>query len=332
MNRKLNSDYSAIALFSGGLDSILAVKWMQHKGYIVYPVYFSTPYMPAERAIQSAAENGIQLIIRDISEQHMTMMQDPVYGFGKHLNPCIDCHALMFKMAGEMLEELNAHYLISGEVLGQRPMSQRREAMNQVGKLCGYKDLLLRPLSQKHLADTKPIREGWVDLEDMLDFSGRGRSRQLALAQQLGISSFPAPAGGCLLTDRNFTLRLRDLFEHGQNDPENLELIKYGRHFRLSAECKLIVGRDENDNNAMAAVAHTGIRLLAEEITGPLGWITCSNPSSEILNLALSIFWYYHKKADDQGSVLLESESGIQKKQAVKCDAKLLKQFHISYD
>jgi tRNA U34 2-thiouridine synthase MnmA/TrmU len=139
MTNAYKSPQSAIALFSGGLDSLLAVKWMQKRGYKVYPVYFLTPYMRPARALQSAQNNGIDLIIRVISERHLEMMQGPTVTFGKHMNPCVDCHALMFKVAGEMLNELDAQYLISGEVVGQRPMSQRRDAMNRVGNLADSK-------------------------------------------------------------------------------------------------------------------------------------------------------------------------------------------------
>jgi len=326
------SAHAAIALFSGGLDSILAVKWMQSRGYKVYPVYFLTPYMPADRAIQSAAENGIQLIVRDISTEHLAMMQNPVYGFGKHLNPCVDCHALMFKIAGDLMADLDADYLISGEVLGQRPMSQRRDAMNLVGKLSGYKDLLIRPLSQQLLNDTLPIREGWIDKDDMLDIHGRGRSRQMELASELGIVSYPAPAGGCLLTDRNFALRLRDLIEHDELDDENLELIRYGRHYRLDARCKLIVGRDEADNDKLEAACKTGHKLHARDIFGPLGIITGSQPSAETLRLALDIFWYYHKKGENTGSVILSSPEGKTEHRATKLELSAIKKYHISYD
>jgi tRNA-uridine 2-sulfurtransferase len=326
------SSHAAIALFSGGLDSILAVKWMQARGYKVYPVYFLTPYMPAERALQSAMENGIQLIVRDISREHLAMMQNPVYGFGKHLNPCVDCHALMFKIAGELMAELGADYLISGEVLGQRPMSQRRDAMNLVGKLSGYKDLLIRPLSQKLLNDTLPIREGWIDKADLLDIHGRGRSRQIELAEELGIVSYPAPAGGCLLTDRNFTLRLRDLIKHDEVNDENLELIRFGRHFRLDETCKLIVGRDETDNDRLEAVCKTGLKLLAKDVFGPLGILTCAQPAEEILHLALGIFWYYHKKGENTGSVILHGPDGETEHRAAKLELSAIKEYHISYD
>lgn len=327
---KNDSKYKAIALFSGGLDSILAVKWMQRLGYTVYPVFFATPYLPPERAIESAAVNGIKLIVRDISAEHLQMMENPVYGFGKYMNPCIDCHGLMFRLAGDMLTELGAHFLISGEVLGQRPMSQRREAMNQVGKLSGYKDLLIRPLSQQLMDDTLPIREGWVDKNELLDLSGRGRTRQLALAQELGISIFPSPAGGCLLTDASYSLRLRDLKKHQQVDTQNLHLLSYGRHFRLTPFCKLIIGRDAEDNASIEAFGKGGIYLGARDITGPLGYITCSEPDEDTLSLALSIFWYYHRKATDTGYVVIRRPDGNSERQVRKCGEATVSKYYIT--
>lgn len=290
MMKQNKSDYAAIALFSGGLDSLLAVKWMQKAGYKVYPVYFLTPYMPIERALESARDNGLDLIVRDITTEHLKMMHDPATSFGKNLNPCIDCHALMFRSAGEMLEELNAHYLISGEVLGQRPMSQRSNAMNQVGNLSGYRDLIIRPLCQKLLQDTAPLRDGWVDPNDMLDIHGRGRVRQLQLAEELGITRFPPPAGGCLLTDRNYTLRLQDLISHQQMNEEHLELLKYGRHFRLSETVKLIIGRDEKENGYLENISQGHTVLLAKDQMGPLGLLTGELTDPEMMTLALNIF------------------------------------------
>lgn len=325
------SPYSAIALFSGGLDSLITVKWMQKSGYKVYPVYFLTPYMPVDRALDSATNNGIDIIVRDISKEHLEMMQDPAVTFGKHMNPCVDCHALMFKIAGEMLPELDAQFLISGEVLGQRPMSQRRDAMNRVGNLSGFKDLLVRPLSQKLLPDTKPIRDNWVDTEDMLAISGRGRYRQLELAEELGIKSFPAPAGGCLLTDRNYSLRLRDLIKHNQLDPLNMELLKWGRHFRLSPETKLVIGRDESENTKLEGLFSDNY-LKAKDVTGPLGLFTQIPKDSSTLRLALEIFWYYHNKADATGTVCLQTASGITELECTKASHPIVLKYRISLD
>jgi len=328
MNKE--SKHKAIALFSGGLDSILAVKWMQRLGFTVYPVFFATPYLPPERAIESAAMNGIKLIVRDISAEHLQILETPVYGFGKYMNPCIDCHGLMFRLAGEMLAELGADFLISGEVLGQRPMSQRRDAMNQVGKLSGYKDLLVRPLSQMLLDDTLPIREAWVDKEALLDISGRGRTRQLALAKELGIDFFPSPAGGCLLTDASYSLRMKDLQKHNQLDNENLHLLRYGRHFRLNPTCKLIIGRDREDNANIESQGKRGIYLDARDITGPVGYITCCEPDEESYSLALSIFWFYHRKAPDQGYLVIRTGDKRSESFVNKCDETTVNKYYIT--
>ncbi|MDY0151317.1 MAG: tRNA (5-methylaminomethyl-2-thiouridylate)-methyltransferase [Candidatus Cloacimonas sp.] len=330
--------HKAIALFSGGLDSILAVKWMQSRGYTVYPVFFRAPYLKAERALHYAEQNEIELEVVDVSSEHLQLLYKPVYGFGKWLNPCIDCHGFMFRKAAEMLATKQADFLISGEVLGQRPMSQRRDALDSVGRLSGVKDLLIRPLSQLHLSDTKPIREGWVDKEDMLDFHGRGRYAQLNLAKQLDVTSFPAPAGGCLLTDRNYCLRLQDLIERKQETLENLELLAYGRHFRLSDSLKLIIGRDEADNNALESLFHNGYRLLAKGIFGPLGLLIGDEPDDHLLQIGLQIFLHYHPKAEQQDVVTVQHYENAQpvnmahEYKTVKADVELAKQYRLSYD
>jgi tRNA U34 2-thiouridine synthase MnmA/TrmU len=332
MMKQNKSDYAAIALFSGGLDSLLAVKWMQKSGYKVYPVYFLTPYMPIERALESARDNGLDLIVRDITAEHLKMMHNPETSFGKNLNPCIDCHALMFRSAGNMLEELNARYLISGEVIGQRPMSQRSNAMNQVGNLSGYRELIIRPLCQKLLRDTAPLSEGWVDAADMLDFHGRGRTRQLDLASELGITRFPPPAGGCLLTDKNYTLRLRDLISHQQMDKENLELLKYGRHFRLTDTTKLIIGRDEKENGSLERICQGYTLLKAKDQIGPLGLLTGELTDPLMLDLALKIFWTYHPKAPQSGTIIIQQGKKATEYNGQKVGPELLKQYRISYD
>jgi tRNA U34 2-thiouridine synthase MnmA/TrmU len=288
-------DRKAIALFSGGLDSILTVFFMRKLGYTVFPVFFQTPYLPADKALYAAQANGMEIIVKDVTHLHLQMLKNPRYGFGKNINPCIDCHALMFQIAGDMLGELGADFLISGEVLGQRPMSQRRDALFAVKKTCGYGDLLIRPLSHALLDDTLPIREGWVDKAEMLSINGRGRQAQKALATELGVKYYPQSGGGCLLTDVSYTLRMKDLLELDQADVENIELLKYGRHFRLTPEVKLIVGRDEADNNAIQANATKGTFLLVKDHFGPLGYVNSEDP--QILELAANIYLYYCKKA-----------------------------------
>jgi tRNA-uridine 2-sulfurtransferase len=287
----------AIALFSGGLDSLLAVFWMKKLRIDVIPVFFQTPFFSADRALQTASENGLKLVVKDISSEHLAMLHNPRYGFGKNFNPCIDCHGLMFNLAGNMLEEIGADFLISGEVLGQRPMSQRKDAMNAVAKLSGYRDLLIRPLSQTLLADTLPIREGWINKEDMLSISGRSRKPQMSLAKQFNIVSYPSPAGGCRLTDKNYTLRLRDLLENNQLNLELIALLKYGRHFRLDAKTKLIIGRDEADNQGILEAGKGFLLLLNESIPGPLGLLCTEDYTQDKIAIAASILAHYNSKS-----------------------------------
>jgi len=158
----MKKKYRCFALFSGGLDSMLAVLHMHKLGYEVIPIFFETPFFNSKNAKKVAESIGFELMVHDLTELHLEMLKNPRYGFGKNMNPCIDCHGLMFKEAGRLMKEYNVDFLISGEVMGQRPMSQRKDAMNAVGKLSEVKDLLVRPLSQKLLTDTLPIREEWV--------------------------------------------------------------------------------------------------------------------------------------------------------------------------
>jgi len=279
---------------------LLAVKWMQKLGYQVYPVFFQTPYLPADKARYSAEQNGIELIVKDVTIEHLHMLKNPRYGFGKNINPCIDCHALMFKMAGEMLPTLGADFLISGEVLGQRPMSQRRDALNAVSKTSGFRELMIRPLSQKLLDDTLPIQQGWVNKEEMLDICGRSRSPQKALVKDLGISYYPQPGGGCLLTDKNYTIRIKDLLSYDETDIYNIQLLTLGRHYRLATGYKLIIGRDERENAALEKQYQNGLILHTQEQQGPLGILLGNEPSTEILRLAASIYLSYCNKSPDE--------------------------------
>jgi len=322
----------ALALFSGGLDSILSVVWMRRLGYQVSPVCFFTSYIPPDRAINSAQANGLPLITREITDIHWAMLQDPLHGYGKNFNPCIDCHGLMFRLACQMLPELGADFLISGEVLGQRPMSQRRNALQAVDKLSGCADLIVRPLSQKLLPDTKPLREGWVDQDNMLAIQGRGRTQQLELAKQFGIT-FPSPGGGCLLTDRNFSLRLQDLISHAQADPGNIALLRWGRHFRLSDSVKLVIGRTREDNLGLEEAGYPGLYLKLRDLEGPLGLLTVPDPSPALLELAASIVLQYSSKAPSPGWVKYGVDRNYTSEICVaKCPEEVFRPYLISLD
>ncbi|MDP8267662.1 MAG: tRNA (5-methylaminomethyl-2-thiouridylate)-methyltransferase [Candidatus Tenebribacter davisii] len=296
--------HSCLALFSGGLDSILAVLFMQKLGYRVLPIFFSTPFFGAEKAQETALSMGFDLIIHDLSDIYLSILENPRYGFGKNMNPCIDCHGLMFHEAGKLMEEYKVDFIISGEVLGQRPMSQRKDAMNAVGKLSEIKDLLVRPLSQKLISDTLPIRNGWVIKNEMLDIQGRNRTRQMEMAKEYGITDYPSPGGGCLLTDAGFSRKLKDLMMYNMFDKRSIEFLKTGRHFRLDKNIKLIIGRNKNENNNLSLLAENEIVMQTKEIPGPLGIIQSVNaPTLEEIKLSGSILLRYNSRVENSSVV-----------------------------
>lgn len=242
----------AIALLSGGLDSILAVKVVQQQNIEVTGLTFTTPFFTAVKAQAAAHQIRLPLVVRDITEEHLQMLKSPRYGYGKNMNPCIDCHTLMLNIAGKMMEEIHADFLVTGEVLGQRPMSQTKQSLHVVAKNSGYADQILRPLSAQLLDPMSAEREGKVDRSKLLAISGRGRKDQMRLAEAFGILDYPPPAGGCLLTDPIFSRRLRDLLLHTEDRRiRDYELLKYGRHFRIDGIGKIIVGRNKSDNESL---------------------------------------------------------------------------------
>jgi tRNA U34 2-thiouridine synthase MnmA/TrmU len=242
-------DVRALGLCSGGLDSMLAGLVLRQQGIDVAWVTFETPFFSADKARAASRITGIPLTAQRITDVYLPMLRSPACGYGKNMNPCMDCHALMFRLAGERMRAEGFDFLFSGEVLGQRPMSQNKTALRYVEKHSGFEGYILRPLSARLLPVTVPEAEGQVDRERLLDISGRGRKPQMALAEALGISDYPAPAGGCLLTDPNYSRRLKDLFDHQEEVSEaQLELLKYGRHFRLDDRTKIVVGRTQGEN------------------------------------------------------------------------------------
>ncbi len=261
----------AIALFSGGLDSILAVKLIQSQGIEVIGLTFVTPFFSSKAAEESAELIGMPLIIKDITEAHFKLVKAPKRGYGKNMNPCVDCHTLMVKVAGDMMEETHASFIISGEVLGERPMSQRRDALKLVEKDSGYEGYLLRPLSAKLLEETIPEKEGLVDREKLLAISGRSRKVQLEMAEKYGISDFPTPAGGCLLTDEGFSKKLKELLEKDENPSrKSLEALRFGRHFWFE-DTLIIVGRNEKENERLSELAEADdLICAAKDFPGPV--------------------------------------------------------------
>jgi tRNA-uridine 2-sulfurtransferase len=271
-------DKKALVLLSGGLDSILAAKLMLEQGIEVTAVNFSaklcmcgckkTGESPAEA---SAKVLGIPLKTIDITNDFIEIVKNPQYGHGANVNPCIDCKIYMIKHAREMMGSLGASFLVTGEVLGERPMSQRMDALNLIEKRAGVKGILLRPLTAKNLAPTIPEQEGVVDRDKLLKIRGRSRKPQIALAKKMGITKYPNPAGGCLLTDPGFAKRVRDAMENSEFDVENLAILSVGRHFRLAKGVRLVVGRDDAENTILESLARPGdITLRLKDHEGPV--------------------------------------------------------------
>jgi len=290
----------AISLFSGGLDSMLAIKQITKQGIDVIALHIFTGFGGTkdvrDELEKRAKMAGADFLSVDVREEYIQdILFDPVYGYGKNFNPCIDCHGYMFKIAKKMLGDLGASFLVTGEVLGQRPMSQRKDALKQVQKLAEDKDnLILRPLCAKLLEPTKPELEGWVDREKLLDISGRSRDRQLALAKEYGWDDYESPAGGCLLTEPVYSQKIREFIEFEEFSVEAIDLLKFGRHFRLPDGAKLIVGRHKEDNEAMQKVSHKDYISFRLPVAGPYNLIN-KNATTTEKELAAKIAITYAK-------------------------------------
>jgi len=296
----------ALGLLSGGLDSSLAALALKRQGVDVTCIAFATPFFGAGRAQKAAEQMEIPLLVRDISDIHLEMVKNPRYGYGKNMNPCIDCHAMMFRLAGAIMAEEGFDFLFSGEVLGQRPMSQNLTALKTVAKHSGYPERILRPLSARLLPETPMEAEGLVDRERLLDIQGRSRKRQAALAEEWGLEDYPSSGGGCLLTEKSFSGRLRDLLTHHPGaTPTDVELLKLGRQFRLSPEAKLTLGRNQADNQALNDLAREQDLLLrAADFSGPLGLVS-GQPTPADLERAGGIVATYGKGQNEASIEIL---------------------------
>jgi len=259
MNKK------AVALLSGGLDSTLAIKLMLDQGVEVHALNFLTVFCNCtskgckHQATKVAEEFSVPIKVMNITKEYMEVVKNPKYPRGRNMNPCIDCRIFTFKKAKEFMKEIGASFIITGEVTGQRPMSQRKQAILTIEKESGLEGLIVRPLSAKFFEPTLPEKSGTIDRDKLLDIDGRRRTRQIALAKDFGINDYPCPAGGCLLTDKCFSERLKDLLKYNAGyDISDLHLLKIGRHFKISDELRFLVGRDEQDNAKLVSFSKAG--------------------------------------------------------------------------
>ncbi|HIE44563.1 MAG TPA: hypothetical protein EYP78_07215 [Candidatus Omnitrophica bacterium] len=301
----------ALALLSGGLDSSLAVKFMLDQDIEVIGVNFFTPFCLCDgkkgrkkKSIVLAEELNIELKLFNISEEYLQIVKNPRYGYGKNLNSCIDCRILMLRKAKQLMSKIGADFVITGEVLGQRPMSQNRRAMEIIEKESGLEGLIVRPLSAKLLPPTIPEKEGWINRERLLDIVGRTRKRQFSLAKEFGISEYACPAGGCLLTDPIFSARIRDLLNSDMLTLQNINLVKSGRYFRISDSFKLIVGRNQEENQRLMKLTREGDLILELESKGPVA-VGRGRRESEDIETASRIVAYYCK--DEKGRIKVRS-------------------------
>jgi len=290
-----------LAMISGGLDSILAARLIKEQGIEVIGLCFKSYFFGPESAIKMAKQIGIPLVVVDFSKEHLAMVINPKHGHGKNMNPCIDCHAMMMKYSGELLDEYNADFIITGEVLNQRPMSQNRSALDVVKKESGYADKILRPLCALNLPPTKMELDGLVDRENLLNISGRSRKEQMELAEKWGIVDYPSPAGGCKLTEPNFSKRLQDLVAHDSNPSENsIKLLSFGRHMRVSDNAKIISTRTGDEaKDIKQYLTEDDYTFLARDYNGSMIIIT-GNPGKEDIEFAARATGRYCKGKDQK--------------------------------
>lgn len=308
----------AIALFSGGLDSTLALKLLIDQGIEVLAVNINTGFGSTkdryEHMLNLCNQVGAELKIIDIESEFLQdVLFDPKHGYGKNFNPCIDCHAKMFAVAKRVMEAEGASFLISGEVLGQRPMSQNKEAMQTVLNESNCNGLLLRPLSAKALAPTIAEINGWVDREKLEGIVGRSRDRQLELVEEIGLKDFESPGGGCLLTDENFAKKMFDFIKHDTFEVRDIPVMKYGRHLRLPDGAKLVVGRNKDENVHLQNIINEKyyhIKTLG--LPGPHSLLSKSATEADKELAAKIILTYCKTKEDTAYKLSLEENEEIE--------------------
>ena len=294
----------AIALFSGGLDSTLAMKLIIDQGIEVLAVNINTGFGSTKDRLehmQSMCDQvGAKLKIIDIQSEFLQeVLFDPKHGYGKNFNPCIDCHAKMFAVAKRIMDAEGASFLISGEVMGQRPMSQNKESLQTVLNESNCEGILLRPMSAKMLEPTIPEEKGWVDREKLEGITGRSRDRQLSLAKEIGLDDFESPGGGCLLTDENFGKKMFDFIKYDKFEVRDIPLMKFGRHFRLSDGAKLVIGRNQEENGYLQNIDNDKyFHIKTVGLPGPHAMLSKSASESDKVIATKAILTYCKTDAE----------------------------------
>lgn len=310
---KKKGSVRTILLLSGGLDSILAGLLLQEQGIDILSLGFESPFFSALNAEKASRKQGWPLLVADITQEEIEVVQNPRHGYGKNMNPCLDCHSLMVRKAGSLLPRFEADFVATGEVLGERPKSQNFKALCLVEKESGMEGLLLRPLSAKLLPVTEVEKKGLVDRQKLLDIRGRSRKRQLELASYYGLKNYPTPSGGCLLTDPGFSNRLKKLMEwRGNLRAEDIQLLKLGRHIFLRNHW-VVIGRTKKENEKLKqCVLSSDIQMYTVSKPGPISLIRTLNKGVEktVLREAALITARYSQARNDPAVKILIKTKG----------------------
>ncbi len=314
------SSGKGIVLISGGLDSLLAARVLMDQDLELIGFYGALPFVAPDalsadlKPVQLASQINLGVHVHRCGKEYIDILRNPSHGYGKHMNPCIDCHIYFIKKAAELMQDFKADFVATGEVVGQRPMSQMRHTMNHIEKETGLKGRLLRPLSAKLLKPTIPEEEGIVNRDLLLDINGRSRKEQFELARKYQIVEYESPSGGCLFTDSFISKRVRDLFIHdGDVDSVDLYLLTIGRHFRLSDTAKIIVSRNEKENNELMKYRLVSGYLFLPEFKGPAVYVKGRITESD-MELIGSIMLRYGKAGDSIPTIVIYTPDDMIKK------------------
>lgn len=332
--------HTGLALISGGLDSQLAAKLIAEQGIEVIGVNFRTGFISEDdEELYRQIENDLGIDIRILGvpeEDYLELIKSPEHGYGSAMNPCLDCRIFILKRSKEYMEEISADFVVTGEVLGQRPMTQRKDTLELVKRESTLDGKLLRPLSAGLLAPTIPEEKGWVDRKELLDIEGRSRKRQLELADQLGVNNYSQPAGGCLLTEEEFGHRIREVFDHKGKDKttaSDLKVLKYGRHFRLPDGAKAIIGRNEEENESLEEFLDDYWSIRIVDFPGPLTLIT-RGASEEDVVIAARLTGRYSQGRDQETLEAILEQGGKTKTyriEPLERDSDLIPDLRIDY-
>ena len=333
----IDKKIKALCLFSGGLDSVVAAKLVKDQGIECIAINFTAPFIVStgtddDNPIKKAAEEiGIEYRRIPLDDDFIDVIRNPGHGHGKGLNPCVDCKIYMIRYAGRLMKKFGAGFLVTGEVLGQRPMSQQRKSMNLIENQSGLEGLILRPLSARHFDETIPEKNGWVDRTKLLSVNGRGRNIQLEYAKKWGIKSYGSPAGGCLLTEKLFAVKLKDLFDNKMDaDYKDMGLLRIGRHFRFGKN-KIVVGRNKQENDLLKSYRSDDESIFEVLACGSPATLLQGEVNDKSLEFAAGLTAMYSDDKSERVKVNYGKDELDNEIFAGKMDMEYTKQFNLAF-